>query len=137
MLLAGDIGGTKTHLAIVSPEIGPRAPLAEATYPSARCRSLEAAVREFRDQVNVRVERASFGVAGPMVAGRATATNLPWVIDGGGIPPRILPTLRGERFLNAFRNRGRMSALVAAVPVHVILNPKVALLGAAYHGLKS
>jgi glucokinase len=56
MLLAGDIGGTKTHLAIISPEIGPRAPLAEATFPSARCRSLEAVVREFLDQVNVRVE---------------------------------------------------------------------------------
>ena len=30
-----------------------------------------------------------------------------------------------------------MSALVANIPVHVILNPKVALLGAAYHGLDS
>jgi hypothetical protein len=43
----------------------------------------------------------------------------------------------GERFLNAFRRKGRMSALLMAVPVHVILNPKVALLGAAYHGLET
>ena len=56
---------------------------------------------------------------------------------GGGIPPRILPALRGERFLTAFRSKGRMSTLLENVPVHVILNPKVALLGAAYHGLES
>ena len=329
MLLAGDIGGTKTQLAIISPEIGPRAPLAEATFPSSRYRSLEAVVGEFLGQVNMGVERASFGVAGPVVAGRATVTNLPWVIDeaqlshklpissvhllndleaiawavprlgdepadlctlnagrpviggtigiiapgtglgeayltfdcghywahasegghtdfapatrdeiallhylfdhldhvsyericsgigipsiydflrdsgyaleppwltgelaaatdrtpvivnaalhpekktklcqatldffvsilgseagnlalkmlatggiylGGGIPPRILPALKDKRFLEAFRNKGRMSALLENVPVHVILNPKVALLGAAYCGLES
>ena len=56
---------------------------------------------------------------------------------GGGIPPRILPALKGERFLEAFRNKGRMSALLEDIPVHVILNPNVALLGAAYHGLES
>jgi glucokinase len=80
MLLAGDIGGTKTNLAVFSPEAGIRAPLVEATFPSARYPSLEALVREFLPQVDVEVERASFGVAGPVVAGRATITNLPWVM---------------------------------------------------------
>ena len=81
MLLAGDIGGTKTNLAVFSPEAGPRAPLAEARFPSADYPSLEALVREFLSQVDVKVERASFGVAGPVVAGRAAITNLPWVMD--------------------------------------------------------
>jgi glucokinase len=54
---------------------------------------------------------------------------------GGGIPPRILPALEQERFMEAFRHKGRMSDLLARVPVHVILNPKVALLGAACDGL--
>jgi glucokinase len=81
MLLAGDIGGTKTHLAIFSPEAGPRAALFEASFPSARYPSLEAIVQDFMVQVRVPVERASFGVAGPVVRGRATITNLPWVID--------------------------------------------------------
>lgn len=54
---------------------------------------------------------------------------------GGGIPPRILPALEQGRFIEAFRRKGRMSDLLARVPVHVILNPKVALLGAACHGL--
>jgi glucokinase len=37
--------------------------------------------------------------------------------------------------MEAFRRKGRMSDLLARMPVHVILNPKVALLGAACHGL--
>ncbi len=78
MLLAGDIGGTKTSLAIVSPEKGPRESLAEATFPSSRYPSLEALVSEFLDQVNLKPERATFGVAGPVVGGEATITNLPW-----------------------------------------------------------
>jgi glucokinase len=328
MLLAGDIGGTKTNLAVFAPEDGPRAPLAEATFPSADYPSLEALVHEFLSRVDLKVGRASFGVAGPVAAGRTTITNLPWVMEetqlqetlnlssvrllndldaiahavpflesddlhtlnigqpapggamavvapgtglgeafltwdgsryrphasegghtdfaptnlfetkllrylwegsglehvsyervcsgrglpniyaylkdsgyaeepswlaeqlaaagdptptivnialggerpcelcvatlnafvsilgaeagnlalkvlstggvylGGGIPPRILPALEQERFMEAFRRKGRMSGLLARMPVHVILNPKVALLGAACHGLE-
>ena len=326
MLLAGDIGGTKTNLAVFSPEAGPKAPLAEATFPSGRYPSLEVIAQKFLAQVNLKVERASFGVAGPVAASRATITNLPWVMEetqlqaalnlssiwllndlaaiahavpwlepanlhtlnvgqpapdgaiaviapgtglgeafltwdgtryrphasegghadfapanpfevellrylqgrfghvsyervcsgrglpniyaylkdsgyadepdwlteqlaaaddptpvivnaaldeerpcelcvatlnafvsilgaeagnlalkvlasggvylGGGIPPRILPALQQEWFMEAFRRKGRMSDLLARVPVHVILNPKVALLGAACYGLE-
>jgi len=81
MLLAGDIGGTKTVLAVFSPEAGPRAPLAEATYPSGRYGRLEAIVREFRDQVKLAVDRACFGVAGPVVDGTARVTNLSWLMS--------------------------------------------------------
>ncbi len=326
MLLAGDIGGTKTRLAIYSPEAGPRTPLVEATFPSGRYPSLEALVSDFLAQVDLKPKRASFGVAGPVVAGQATITNLPWVMSetqlqtaldlapvrllndlaaiaqavpwlesddlytlnegqadpggaiaviapgtglgegfltwdgsryrahasegghtdfaptnslevdllrylldrlehvsyervcsgrglpniyaflkdsgyaeepawlaeqlaaaddpnpvivnaalargqqcelcvatletfvsilgteagnmalnvlatggvylGGGIPPRILSALEGGRFMEAFRDKGRMSDLMARIPVHVILNPKVALLGAACQGLE-
>ena len=55
---------------------------------------------------------------------------------GGGIPPRILPILENGHFMEAFRAKGRLSDLVARIPVHVILNPKAALLGAAQHGLE-
>jgi glucokinase len=80
-LLAGDIGGTKTDLAVFSPERGLRAPLAEGTFPSADYPSLEALVRAFLDTVRVPVTGASFGVSGPVVAGRAKITNLPWLIE--------------------------------------------------------
>lgn len=81
MLLAGDIGATKTHLAVFSSEAGPRTPLTEAAFPSGRYPSLEAIVRDFLTQANLTVEQACFGVAGPVVSGRATITNLSWVID--------------------------------------------------------
>jgi glucokinase len=55
---------------------------------------------------------------------------------GGGIPPRILPALEGGGFMKDFQDKGRMSDLMTRIPVHVILNPKVALLGAACHGLE-
>jgi len=81
MLLAGDIGGTKTKLAVFSPEDGARTPLAEATFPSGQYPSLEAIVQEFLGRVDASVDRASFGVAGPVVDGTAKITNLPWLMD--------------------------------------------------------
>ena len=53
----------------------------------------------------------------------------------GGIPPRILPVLADGRFMTAFRNKGRLSAILAPIPVYVIENPDVALLGAASFGM--
>jgi glucokinase len=80
-VLAGDIGGTKTNLAVFTSEAGLRAPLAEATFPSGDYPSLEVLVREFLFRVEAKVDRASFGVAGPVVNGQAKITNLPWVMD--------------------------------------------------------
>jgi glucokinase len=54
---------------------------------------------------------------------------------GGGIPPRIIPALEQEHFVEQFTGKGRMSDLVAQMPVHVLTNPKTALLGAATVGL--
>jgi len=59
------------------------------------------------------------------------------VYVGGGIPPRILPVLQGASFMEAFKRKGRMSRLMDAIPVHVILNPKAALLGAARRAMAS
>lgn len=81
MLLAGDIGGTKTVLAVFSAEQGPNTPLVQKTYPSASYPTLEAMVQEFLDTEKLSVESACFGVAGPVLAGKAQITNLTWVID--------------------------------------------------------
>ncbi len=81
MLLAGDIGGTKTNLAFFSVQDGWKKPLAEATFPSAHYTSLEALVQEFQEQHHVTIDHASFGVAGPVVDGRATITNLSWILE--------------------------------------------------------
>ncbi|GHO46386.1 glucokinase [Ktedonospora formicarum] len=81
MLLAGDIGGTKTHLAIYSSPRELRTPVVDKTFPSARYSSLEVMVKEFLMQVDANIDRACFGVAGPIVQGKAKITNLPWLMD--------------------------------------------------------
>ena len=55
---------------------------------------------------------------------------------GGGIPPRILPYMKDKQFMQAFTHKGRFTQMLAQMPVHIILNPKVALLGAAIHGFE-
>ncbi len=50
---------------------------------------------------------------------------------GGGIAPKILDWMRRGPFIEAFRAKGRMRPLLEAMPVRVVLNPQVALLGAA------
>jgi|SRR5437660_3016175 len=82
MLLAGDIGGTKTRLAVFSSIAELRTPLLEKTFPSAHYSSLEALVQEFLTQGNVpSIQQASFGVAGPILDGTAKITNLPWTMN--------------------------------------------------------
>ncbi len=49
----------------------------------------------------------------------------------GGIAPRLLDRLRNGQFLAAFTRKGRMCRLLSRIPVHVIMNPNVGLLGAA------
>ncbi|MCL4560119.1 MAG: glucokinase [Chloroflexi bacterium] len=118
LLLAGDIGGTKTTLAIYplestrEPSQGsPRSPVDQATFPSGKYASLEAVVAEFLQRNRWRVERASFGVAGPVFHGRVQATNLPWLVDEStlsdqlGAPAKVLNDLEaiayGLPYLNA------------------------------------
>ncbi|WP_354634819.1 glucokinase [Planktothricoides raciborskii] len=50
----------------------------------------------------------------------------------GGIAAKILPLIKeGDRFLNAFKQKGRMSSLLERIPVHIVKNPQVGLQGAA------
>jgi glucokinase len=108
MLLAGDVGGTKTSVAIFSPEAGPRAPLAERVVPSAGYPSLEALLGEFLAQTGLPVRYACLGVAGPVVDGRATGTNLPWVMDERSLAAAL--------HLDAVKLINDLEAIAYAVP---------------------
>jgi len=84
MLLVGDIGGTKTHLALFEDEKS-RTPYLEKKFPSQEYPGLTEIVKEFlaiRALKGVDIRLACFGVAGPVLDRRCKATNLPWVIDG-------------------------------------------------------
>jgi len=50
---------------------------------------------------------------------------------GGGIAPKMLTKLSGPLFMQAFTGKGRMQALLESMPVRVITNDRIALLGAA------
>ena len=54
---------------------------------------------------------------------------------GGGIAPKMLPKLAGPLFMEGFLSKGRMQHLLEAIPVRVITNDKVALLGAARYAV--
>lgn len=82
MILAGDVGGTKTRLALFDAEGGGRLRgHAERTYPSREHGALEEIVARFRRDVPAPIERAAFGVAGPVKDGVSVTTNLPWIIE--------------------------------------------------------
>jgi len=85
MLLAGDVGGTKTRLAVIAADRGPRDPVIAATYASADFPGLDAIVSRFIEETGVPIERACVGAAGPVVANRVTTTNLPWLLDGDAL----------------------------------------------------
>jgi glucokinase len=82
-LLAGDIGGTKTVLALFSTDQGPFQPLEKAVYPSKDYATLEEIVRFYLENRPVRIQSASFGIAGPVNKDKVKATNLPWHVEAG------------------------------------------------------
>ena len=55
------------------------------------------------------------------------------VYIGGGIAPRILPKLHDGTFLRSFVAKGRFTDVLLRIPIHVILNDRTALLGAAHY----
>jgi glucokinase len=91
MLLAGDIGGTKTVLAIFEENATDfdHEPVYEAVFPSGAFESLEAVVHAFLEGKQFEIDGASFGVAGPVVDQRAHVTNLSWAIDARAIQETI------------------------------------------------
>jgi glucokinase len=89
LLIAGDIGGTKTLLAIYDLEERARAPVFQAEYRSADYTGLDVMVREFLAASHSTVRAACFDVAGPVIEGRAQLTNLPWTIDAMALRAKL------------------------------------------------
>jgi glucokinase len=111
MLIAGDIGGTKTELAIFSSEAGPHSPLAHTKVHSADYPSLQAIVKEFLAASKKPVDRACFAIAGPVIGGRVKTTNLPWVIEDVSLAKELNLNLKAVRLIND------LEAIARAVPI--------------------
>lgn len=111
-ILVGDIGGTNARFAVMSQTPEGRAKhagahegpagagrwelLGEGRLPSRRFLSLEDAISAFIEECPAAsdIERACFGIAGPIRDGRCETTNLPWVIDSRELASRLgLPSV--------------------------------------------
>ena len=79
MILAGDVGGTKVHLALYDFVDGKLTYTKDKQYPAKQYSGLEEIVKEFLG--GDRVTAACFGVPGPVRDGRLRLTNLPWTLD--------------------------------------------------------
>lgn len=122
MILAGDIGGTKTHLALFDWNTERVEPTRLETFHSADYSSLEEMLTEFLNPPKPptpldetrrsdeppdetagttgseppdTIDAACFGVAGPVIDNRCHATNLPWVVDGAALAKQFsIPQVR-------------------------------------------
>ena len=98
---------------------------------------MDAALDSRRSSTLCRATVALFAAILAAQAGNAALNVLATggVYLGGGMPRRMLPFLDAPEFLARFRAKGRMSALVSRIPLHVITAHEVALLGAAHAAL--
>lgn len=100
MILAGDVGGTNSRFSFFELVDGALRRVAECAFASGSQTSLERILHEVKAQHNVPIERACFGVAGPIRDQHCEATNLPWIINAqslskslGGVPVLLINDL--------------------------------------------
>lgn len=89
MFLAGDIGGTKTNLALYAYQDDKLEVQKSASFPSKDHATLAEIVRSFLSDVPQVVKHACFGVAGPVKGGRVQVTNLPWIVDAAALQAEL------------------------------------------------
>jgi len=107
MILAGDVGGTKTNLALYRAGSPGLSRVRMATYPSRGYAGLEAILREFLSDAPG-IGRACIGVAGPVVGGRCRLTNLAWTVEEEAV--RLCTGAREAYLVND------LQAMASAVP---------------------
>ncbi len=82
MIVAGDVGGTKSNLGLYDIRDGKLARVGSKRYASQKHAGLEEMVRDFLKETGAKVTAASFGIAGPVVDNKVHGTNLAWGVDG-------------------------------------------------------
>jgi len=133
-VLAGDVGGTKTALAIIEIASGRLSVRRFRRYPSARFGSLEEILSTFLAGAGTPPGAAGFGVAGPVRDGRARVTKLPWIVDernlareAGIARVRVVNDFVAAAFGISYVARGRLRVLQEGEPER---NGPIGLIGA-------
>src|SRR5258707_362862 len=98
MILAGDIGGTNTRLALFDETSPHLQPLEIEIFPSREHVGLDEIAVLFVKKHNLPITNACFGIAGPVRNGVSETPNLPWVIRAVDIAKRL--GLKSVRLLN-------------------------------------
>ena len=80
MILAGDIGGTKSNIGLFDVRGGQLVRIAHQRYSSHERAGLQDITKEFLQENPANITAASFGVAGPVVNNRVHGTNMPWIV---------------------------------------------------------
>ena len=109
LVLAGDIGGTKTNLGLFFNDHGHPVLNVMETFSSADSPDLEHIIREFQHIHSAPVSRACFGIAGPVVDGKSKTTNLPWNVSQDRIKKEF--SIQHVRIIND------LTATAMAVPI--------------------
>ncbi len=94
--------------------------------------AIAAAALEKRDRLSEQTMQL-FVEAYGAEAGNLALKLLPYggLYVAGGIAAKILPLMQEGSFINSFTNKGRMSSILKNIPVHIVLNPQVGLIGAS------
>lgn len=102
IVLAGDIGGTHTRLALFSGKTRLPEPILSKTYASRNAPDLASILDDFLQDVAFDISGACFGVAGPVTNGISRTTNLPWEISENNLKNRFQwPRIRLINDINA------------------------------------
>lgn len=124
MILAGDIGGTKSNLGLFDVRGGAPVRVAHKRYASHEHAGLNEIAQDFLRETGAKITAAGFGIAGPVLRNRVQATNLPWVVDGSemakflGLPRvRLLNDLQATAYGVGVLAPSDMETIAPGVPV--------------------
>src|SRR5215467_13179546 len=81
MILAGDIGGTHTRIALFEETAGKLTLVVEQIYPSRDHKGLDEILSLFLSNQQAKIDRVCFGVAGPVIHDQVSTPNLPWIVE--------------------------------------------------------
>ncbi len=124
MILAGDIGGTKSNLGLFNVQDGVMVRVAHKRYASHEHAGLHEIAQDFLRETGATISAAGFGIAGPILQNRVQASNLPWTVDGAemakflGLPRvRLLNDLQATAYGVSVLGPGDMETITTGLPV--------------------
>lgn len=124
MILAGDIGGTKSNLGLFDVKDGVLVRVAHTRYASHEHSGLHEIAQDFLRQTGAKITAAAFGIAGPILNNRVQAANIPWSVDAVemaqflGLPRvRLLNDLQATAYGVGVLGPRDLETIVPGVPV--------------------